>query len=60
VIVENMLWIEDIIESTPAPSLSINSRIDIASFVHPHKVTARSIFSAFPNAQNEDELEGGA
>jgi len=60
VIVENMLWIEDIIESTQAPSFSINSRIDIASFVHPHKLIARNIFLAFPNAQNEGELEGGA
>jgi hypothetical protein len=58
--VENMLWIEDIIESTQAPSFSINSRIDIASFVHPHKLIARNIFLAFPNAQNEGELEGGA
>ncbi len=55
-----MLWIEDIVESTPAPSFSINSRMDIASFVHPHNVITRSIFSAFSNAQNESELEGGA
>jgi hypothetical protein len=55
-----MLWIEDSIESTQAPSFSINSRIDIASFVHPHKLIARNIFLAFPNAQNEGELEGGA
>jgi hypothetical protein len=45
-----MLWIEDIVESTPTPSFSINSRIDIAS----------SLFLAFPNAQNEGELEGRA
>jgi hypothetical protein len=50
-----MLWIEDIVESTPTPSFSIN-----ASFVHPHKVIIRSIFSAFSNAQNEGELEGQA
>jgi hypothetical protein len=55
-----MLWIEDIVESTPAPSFSINFRMDIASFVHPHKVITRSIFSAFSNAQNEGELEGWA
>jgi hypothetical protein len=56
-----MLWIEDIVESTPTPSFSINSRIDIASsFVHPHKVIAKSVFLAFPNAQNEGELEGRA
>jgi hypothetical protein len=60
VIVENMLWIEDIVASTSAPSFSINSRIDIASFVHPHKVVVRSIFWTFSNAQNEGELEGGA
>jgi hypothetical protein len=55
-----MLWIEDIVESTPTPSFSINSRIDIATFVHPHKVIARSMFSAFPNAKNESELKGRA
>ncbi len=33
----------------------------MASFVNPHKVVAkRNAFSAFPNAQNGIELEGGA
>jgi hypothetical protein len=33
----------------------------MTSFVHPHKVIfRRSAFSAFPNAQNGGELEGGA
>ncbi len=31
----------------------------MASFVDPHKVVARSAFSAFPRAQNRGELEGG-
>jgi hypothetical protein len=37
-------------ESTPAPSFLINSKIDMTSFVNPHKVIARSAFSTFPNA----------
>ncbi len=34
----NMLWIEEIAESKPAPQFLTNSRIDIAGFVNPHKV----------------------
>jgi hypothetical protein len=45
---ENMLWIEDIVESTSTP-LFINSRVDMAGFVKPHKAIAtRNAFSAFP------------
>jgi hypothetical protein len=32
----------------------------MASFVNLHKVIVESAFSAFPSAQNEVELEGGA
>jgi hypothetical protein len=59
-----MLWIEDIVESTPAPSFSINSRMDIASFVHPHKVITRSLFQPFQmhkmkvNWRVKHEVEG--
>ncbi len=35
---ENMLWIEEIVESKPAPQFLTNSRIDIAAFVNTHKV----------------------
>ncbi len=35
---ENMLWIEEIVESKPAPQFLTNSRIDIAGFVNPDKV----------------------
>ncbi len=35
---ENMLWIEEIVESKPAPQILTNSRIDIAGFVNPHEV----------------------
>jgi hypothetical protein len=38
---ENMLWIEEIAESKPAPQFLTNSRIDIAGFVNPHKVVVR-------------------
>jgi len=51
-----MLWIEDVIESTPTPSFLTNSTIDMADFVDPHKVVIkRSAFSAFPSAQDENE-----
>jgi len=35
---EHMLWIEEIVESKPAPQFLTNSRIDIAGFVNPDKV----------------------
>jgi hypothetical protein len=58
---KNILWIANIVESKPTPLFFTNSIIDMASFVNPHKVVAkRNAFSAFPNAQNGIELEGGA
>jgi hypothetical protein len=39
---ENMLWIEEIVESKPAPQFLTNSRIDIAGFVNTHKVVLSS------------------
>jgi len=38
---EDMLWIEDIVESTPIPSFWTNSKVDMVRFVYPHKVVAR-------------------
>jgi hypothetical protein len=47
---EDMLWIEDIVESTSTPPLFINFRVDMAGFVKPHKMIAkRNAFSAFPS-----------
>jgi hypothetical protein len=47
---EDMLWIEDIVKSTPTLPFLTNFRIDMASFVNPLKVVGRkSAFSAFPN-----------
>jgi hypothetical protein len=57
---ENILWIENVVESTSAPLFFTNSKIDMASFVNPHKVVVkRNASSAFPSAQNGIELEGG-
>jgi hypothetical protein len=44
---EDMLCIEDIVESILAPSFWINSRIHMASFVDPHKVVARKVHFQF-------------
>ncbi len=55
-----MLWIEDTIENIPAHPFFTNSIIDMASFVNLHKVIIKNAFSAFPSAQNEVQLEGGA
>ncbi len=57
---EKILWIENIVESTSAPLFFTNSKIDMASFVNPHKVVVKTnAFSAFPSAQNGIELKGG-
>jgi hypothetical protein len=48
---EEMLWIEDIVENTQAPPFLTNSKIDMASFVDPHQVVAkRNAFSTLPSA----------
>jgi hypothetical protein len=58
---ENILWIENIVENTSAPLFFTNSKIDMASFVNPHKMVVKTnAFSAFPSAQNGIELEGEA
>jgi hypothetical protein len=57
---QDMLWIENIVESTHVPPFLINSRVDMANFVNPCKVVVRSAFSVFSSAQNGGELEGEA
>jgi hypothetical protein len=52
---EDMLWIEDINESTSILPFLTNSKVDMASFVHSHKVAPISTFSHFQSAQNEGE-----
>jgi hypothetical protein len=49
---ENMLWIEDIVESTTITTLIFtNYKIGIIPFVNPYKVIIRrSASSTFPNA----------
>ncbi len=57
---EGMLWIEDIVQCTPAPPFLTDSKVDMVSFVDPHKVVVpRSAFLAFQHAQNIVELKGG-
>jgi hypothetical protein len=38
---EDKLWIEDIVESTPTFSFLSNSRINMVGFVHLHKAVAK-------------------
>jgi hypothetical protein len=56
---EEMIGIEDIVESTQAPSFLTNSRVDMVGFVNPHKVVVKSsAFSTFPNVGNGGESDG--
>jgi len=55
---EDMLWIEDIVQCTPTPPFLTNSRADMVGFVDPHKVVALSAFFAFQHAQIKVELNG--
>jgi hypothetical protein len=53
---KDMLWIEDINESTSILPFLSNPKVDMASFVHPQEVAPiRSTFSHFQSAQNEGE-----
>ncbi len=52
---EDMLWIEDIVEHTPTPPFLTNSRVGMANIVNLHKVVAKSAFSTFPSAWNGGE-----
>jgi hypothetical protein len=40
---KDMLWIEDIVESTSALPFLINLKVDMVGFVNLHKVVARKI-----------------
>jgi len=55
---ENMLWIEDIVESTPTLQFCTNFKVDMVGFVNFHKVIVRrNAFLALPSAQNGGELK---
>jgi hypothetical protein len=57
----DMLWIEDIVESTLASPFLTNFRVDMVGFMDIHKVVVkRNAFLAFPRTQNGGELEGEA
>jgi hypothetical protein len=47
---ENMLWIENIVKSTPSPPFLTNSRVDMAGWVNHHNMVVRSAFSALTSA----------
>jgi hypothetical protein len=48
---EEMLWIEDIVENTQASPFLTNLKFDMANFVNPHKMVAiNNAFSALPSA----------
>jgi hypothetical protein len=50
---ENMLWIEDIVDSKPTPPFFINLKIDMVDFMDSQKVIIkRSAFSTLTSAQN--------
>jgi hypothetical protein len=50
---ENMLWIEDIVDSKPTPPFFINFKIDMVDFMDSQKVIIkRSAFSTLTSAQN--------
>jgi hypothetical protein len=38
---EDVLWIEDIVGSTPSPRVLTNSIVDMVGFMDPNKVVAR-------------------
>ncbi len=56
-----MLSIEDIVQNTQAPPFLTNLKVDMASFIDPHKVIIRkNAFLTLPNAWNGGESKGGA
>jgi hypothetical protein len=57
----DMLWIEDIVESTLTSPFLTNFRVDMVGFMDIRKVVVkRNAFLAFPSTQNGGELEGEA
>jgi len=57
---EDMLWIEHNVGSTPTPPILTNFKVDMAGFVDLHKVVVRNACFVLPRARNGGELEGGA
>ncbi len=56
-----MLWIEDIVDSTPTLQIFTNFKVGMVGFVNFHKAIARrNAFSALSSAQNGGELKSGA
>jgi hypothetical protein len=57
---EDMLWIEDIVEVPPTLPFFTILRVDMVSFVDLHKVVVRrSAILALPNAQNRGQSKDG-
>ncbi len=55
---ENILWIEDIIENTHNIPFFNTFNVDMARFSNPHNVVVRrNAFSILASAQNESVLE---
>jgi len=53
---EDMIWLEDIGESTSTLPFLINSKVDLAGFVNLHKMApTKNSFSHFQSAQNGGE-----
>ncbi len=40
---EDNLWIEDIVESTPTPPFLSNFKVDMINFIDPHKVLLEGV-----------------
>jgi hypothetical protein len=48
---EDMLWIENIVETTPTPPFFTNFRVDMVGFVSAHNVIVkRNVFSTLLSA----------
>jgi hypothetical protein len=47
---ENMLWIEIFVKSTPFSPILSNSKVDMVGCVNHHNVVVRSAFSALASA----------
>jgi hypothetical protein len=47
---ENMLWIENIVKSTPFPPFFTNCKVDMAGCLNHHNIVDGSAFSALSSA----------
>jgi hypothetical protein len=51
---DDISWMEDIVESTPTIPFLSTSSVRMVGFVNPHKIVVRrSAFQVLGNAQNE-------